>query len=63
MVSKYSVSVCVCVCVFVFQIHCFDAPLQPQALQDVKNIVMKNVELGIHNEGVTLEGMYVITVK
>ena len=41
-----------------FQIRCFDAPLQPNALKDVKNIVKRNTNLGIENNGVTLEGQY-----
>jgi Ras family protein T1 len=39
-----------------FQIRCFDAPLQPQALQDVKNIVQHNTPMGVYNDGLTLEG-------
>lgn len=39
-----------------FQIRCFDAPLQPQALADVKSIVERNVENGVTAEGLTLEG-------
>lgn len=39
-----------------FQIRCFDAPLQPQALQDVKNIVQHNTPLGVYNDGLTLDG-------
>lgn len=39
-----------------FQIRCFDAPLQPQALQDVKRIVKKNTSAGVHGDGLTLEG-------
>ena len=35
---------------------CFDAPLQPQALNDVKFIVQKNVANGVLPEGITLEG-------
>ena len=38
------------------QIRCFDAPLQPQALKDVKFIVQKNVESGVQAAGLTLEG-------
>ena len=41
-----------------FQIRCFDAPLQPNALKDVKNIVKRNTNSGIENNGVTLEGQY-----
>lgn len=38
------------------QIRCFDAPLQPQALQDVKNIVERNIPSGVTEGGLTLEG-------
>lgn len=38
------------------QIRCFDAPLQPQALADVKSIVQRNVEYGVIEDGLTLEG-------
>ena len=38
------------------QIHCFDAPLQPQALQDVKSIVQRNTAVGLCDNGLTLEG-------
>ena len=38
------------------QIRCFDAPLQPNALRDVKNIVKRNTTAGVENDGVTLEG-------
>ncbi|CAI8000242.1 Mitochondrial Rho GTPase 2 [Geodia barretti] len=39
-----------------FQIRCFDAPLQPNALTDVKNIVMRNTETGVERDGITVEG-------
>jgi len=39
-----------------FQIRCFDAPLQPQALQDVKSIVQRNVSTGIIQDGLSMEG-------
>ena len=39
------------------QIRCFDAPLQPKALQDVKNIVEHHTPLGVCNDGLTLEGI------
>ena len=40
------------------QIRCFDAPLQPQALQDVKRIVKKNTSAGVRADGLTLEGTF-----
>ena len=39
------------------KIRCFDAPLQPNALRDVKNIVQRNTETGVASDGVTLEGV------
>ncbi|XP_022247924.1 mitochondrial Rho GTPase 1-like isoform X4 [Limulus polyphemus] len=39
-----------------FQRRCFNAPLNPQALDDVKAIVKKNVDEGISNTGLTLKG-------
>lgn len=39
-----------------FQIRCFNAPLQPQALQDIKNVVMKTLPNGVVDEGLTMEG-------
>ena len=39
------------------QIRCFDAPLQPNALTDVKNIVMRNTETGVERDGITVEGL------
>ena len=44
---------------YLAQIRCFDAPLQPQALQDVKVIVARNTTLGVCNDGLTLEGVRV----
>lgn len=41
---------------FPFQRRCFNTPLQPHALDDLKNIVMKNVDDGIKNDGLTLKG-------
>lgn len=40
------------------QIRCFDAPLQPQALQDVKNIVERNVPSGVTPGGLTMDGQF-----
>ncbi|BFZ03685.1 hypothetical protein BsWGS_06724 [Bradybaena similaris] len=39
-----------------FQLKCFNAPLHPQALEDVKSIVKKNVSDGIIKDGITLKG-------
>jgi len=39
-----------------FQQKCFNAPLHPQALEDVKTIVKKNVNDGIIKDGITLKG-------
>ncbi|OWF40098.1 Mitochondrial Rho GTPase 1 [Mizuhopecten yessoensis] len=42
--------------VHLFQRKCFNAPLQPQALEDVKSIVKRNITDGIINNGITLKG-------
>ncbi|CAG2106672.1 unnamed protein product [Medioppia subpectinata] len=39
-----------------FQRRCFDSPLQPQALDDVKNIVKRSVPDGVFDDGLTLPG-------
>lgn len=39
-----------------FQRRCFNAPLQPHALEDVKAVVRKNIPDGVKNEGLTLKG-------
>jgi len=39
-----------------FQNKCFGSPLQPQALEDVKNIVKRNIRDGIFDDGLTLTG-------
>ncbi|CAH1794756.1 unnamed protein product [Owenia fusiformis] len=39
-----------------FQRRCFNAPLQPQALDDVKAVVRKNTAEGIRNDSLTLKG-------
>jgi len=39
-----------------FQRRCFNAPLQPHALEDVKCVVRKNIPDGVKNEGLTLKG-------
>lgn len=48
--------ICVCVCVCA-QRTCFNAPLASQALEDVKNVVRKNVIDGVCDNGLTLKGM------
>lgn len=40
-----------------FQIRCFNAPLQPQALQDIKNVVTKSLPSGVLDKGITMEGI------
>ncbi|XP_073809167.1 mitochondrial Rho GTPase 1b isoform X4 [Danio rerio] len=35
---------------------CFNTPLAPQALEDVKNVVRKNISDGVHDNGLTLKG-------
>ncbi|KAK2571827.1 Mitochondrial Rho GTPase 1-A [Acropora cervicornis] len=40
----------------IFKNRCFNTPLQGQGLQDVKNVVRKNVPTGLRNNGLTLEG-------
>nr|XP_021332570.1 mitochondrial Rho GTPase 1 isoform X4 [Danio rerio] len=39
-----------------FQKTCFNTPLAPQALEDVKNVVRKNISDGVHDNGLTLKG-------
>ncbi|XP_031350008.1 mitochondrial Rho GTPase isoform X2 [Photinus pyralis] len=39
-----------------FQSRCFNAPLQPQVLDDVKGVLRKNLDDGIHHNSVTLKG-------
>ncbi|XP_048188260.1 mitochondrial Rho GTPase 2 isoform X2 [Perognathus longimembris pacificus] len=39
-----------------FQKSCFGHPLAPQALEDVKRVVCKNVEGGVQDDRLTLEG-------
>lgn len=35
---------------------CFNTPLEPQALEDVKNVVKKNLGDGVSDNGLTLKG-------
>uniref|UniRef100_A0A668AKK9 Mitochondrial Rho GTPase n=1 Tax=Myripristis murdjan TaxID=586833 RepID=A0A668AKK9_9TELE len=39
-----------------FQRTCFNTPLAPQALEDVKNVVRKNINDGVCDNGLTLKG-------
>ncbi|KAL5018123.1 hypothetical protein ScPMuIL_003845 [Solemya velum] len=39
-----------------FQKHCFNAPLHPQALEDVKSIVRRNISDGIMENSISLKG-------
>lgn len=39
---------------------CFNAPLHPQALEDVKTIVGKNATDGVMNNGLTISGENII---
>ncbi|XP_045066938.1 mitochondrial Rho GTPase 1-A-like isoform X2 [Coregonus clupeaformis] len=39
-----------------FQRTCFNMPLAPQALEDVKNVVRKNMTEGVEDNGLTLKG-------
>ncbi|XP_030637130.1 mitochondrial Rho GTPase 1b isoform X1 [Chanos chanos] len=39
-----------------FQRTCFNTPLAPQALEDVKNVVKKNLTDGVCDNGLTLKG-------
>ncbi|KAM4751234.1 mitochondrial Rho GTPase 1b isoform 3-T3 [Anableps anableps] len=39
-----------------FQRACFNSPLEPQALEDVKNVVRKNLIDGVQHNGLTLKG-------
>lgn len=39
-----------------FQRRCFNTPLQPQILDEVKAVILKNIPDGIYNDCVTLKG-------
>lgn len=39
-----------------FQRRCFNAPLQPRALEDVKTVVMTGVSDGVRDNGLTFQG-------
>lgn len=38
---------------------CFNTPLAPQALEDVKNVVRRNMTDGVKGNGLTLKGQVV----
>ncbi len=42
---------------YAFQKFCYDAPLQPQALDSVKAIIQRNCQDGVFNNGITLSGL------
>lgn len=44
---------------YAFQKTCYDAPLQPQALDSVKTIIQRNCQDGLLNNGITLPGVIV----
>uniref|UniRef100_W5KQD2 Mitochondrial Rho GTPase n=1 Tax=Astyanax mexicanus TaxID=7994 RepID=W5KQD2_ASTMX len=44
-----------------FQRTCFNTPLPPQALEDVKNVVRKNTTDGVCEDGLTLKGVGMTT--
>lgn len=39
-----------------FQRRCFNAPLEPQVIDEVKAVLIKNIPDGIHEDAVTLKG-------
>lgn len=45
-------------CLCVTQRTCFNTPLEPQALEDVKNVVRKNLNDGVCDNGLTLKGRH-----
>lgn len=49
--KKLSMSCCSCL-----QRTCFNTPLAPQALEDVKNVVRRNMTDGVSDNGLTLKG-------
>lgn len=46
--------------IFLHQNRCFNTPLQGQGLQDVKNVVRKNVQGGLRDGGLTLQGKVIM---
>jgi len=47
---------------YAFQKFCYDAPLQPQALDSVKDIIQRNCQDGVFNNGITLSGMFLTCI-
>lgn len=45
-----------------FQRQCFNAPLQPEALEDVKNVVHRHIPDGIIDNGLTLKGFLFLQI-
>ncbi len=45
--------------IYQFQRRCFNVPLQPQALEDVKSVIRKHITDGVLEEGITLRGMII----
>lgn len=43
-----------------FQQWCFNTPLQPQVLEDVKAVLSKNICDGVCNGCVTMKGMQLV---
>lgn len=41
---------------FILKRTCFNTPLAPQALEDVKNVVRRNMADGVKDNGLTLKG-------
>lgn len=39
-----------------FQCRCFNTPLQPQVIEDVKAVLRKNIDDGISRDCITLKG-------
>ena len=44
--------------IYTFQRRCFNVPLQPQALEDVKAVVRKHITDGVIRDGITQRGNY-----
>ena len=42
--------------IYQFQRRCFNVPLQPQALEDVKTVVRKHISEGVMDDGITHKG-------
>uniref|UniRef100_A0A8C5CGE2 Mitochondrial Rho GTPase n=1 Tax=Gadus morhua TaxID=8049 RepID=A0A8C5CGE2_GADMO len=46
-----------------FQRTCFNTPLAPQALEDVKNVVRRNMTDGVQDNGLTLKGQSTFSLR